>query len=79
MSGRNVNGLNSNSILGIIAALQCSRALTVNIDNASITGTDDDTTDLNEVNTTLDDHETRITTNTTNFSDITGGNLTELS
>ena len=74
-----MNGLNSSSILGIISSLQCSRALTVNIDTASITGTDDDTTDLNEVNTTLDDHETRITTNTSNISDITGGNLTELS
>ena len=76
---RSVNGLNSNSILGIIAALQNNRTLTVNIDNATISGTDDDTTDLNEVNTTLDDHETRITTNTTNISDITGGDLTELS
>ena len=65
---RNVNGLNSNSLLGIIGQQSTSESKMVfNIDNATINGVDDV---LDTINTTLDNHEISIDANTSSISNL---------
>ena len=65
---RNVNGLNSNSLLGIIGQQASSdSSMIFNIDNATINGVDDA---LTAINTTLESQEIDITTTNTNLTSL---------